>query len=157
MTRCKAFILGQDFVPRIEPIRRDLDYVTRYVCVGDAVPAGMASYREIEESGKPARVLAETADDDMAELMFTSGTTGAPKPVCHTHGTLFYIAIGNALTTSEGYESVILAPHPFYHSGTLFLSFPSYIAARQDTDDHGTRAGIPSDDRWRTRAARVAG
>ncbi len=129
VTRCKAFILGQDFVPRIEPIRRDLDYVTRYVCVGDTVPEGMASYREIVERGNRLDMLAETMDDDMAELMFTSGTTGAPKPVCHTHGTLFYIAIGNALTTSEGHESVILAPHPFYHSGTLFLSFPAYIAA----------------------------
>jgi acyl-CoA synthetase (AMP-forming)/AMP-acid ligase II len=67
--------------------------------------------------------------DDMAELMFTSGTTGAPKPVSHTHGTLFWIAIGNALTYNEGYSSIYLAPHPFYHSGTLFLSFPSYVAA----------------------------
>jgi acyl-CoA synthetase (AMP-forming)/AMP-acid ligase II len=129
VTRCKVFILGQDFVSRIEPMRPGLDYIARYVCVGDRVPAGMASYREIQGGGKRFEVLAETSDDDMAELMFTSGTTGAPKPVCHTHGTLFYIAIGNALTTSEGYESIILAPHPFYHSGTLFLSFPSYVAA----------------------------
>ncbi|HME45834.1 MAG TPA: class I adenylate-forming enzyme family protein [Syntrophorhabdales bacterium] len=129
VTRCKAFILGQDFLPRIEPIRPHLSYVNRYLIVGDTVPAGMASYREITENEMRIEVLAESADDDMAELMFTSGTTGAPKPVCHTHGTLLYIAIGNALTTRDGYESVILAPHPFYHSGTLFLSFPSYIAA----------------------------
>jgi len=49
----------------------------------------MVSYKDIVEKGDSKNVLVETADDDMAELMFTSGTTGAPKPVCHTHNTLF--------------------------------------------------------------------
>jgi acyl-CoA synthetase (AMP-forming)/AMP-acid ligase II len=129
VTKSKVFILGETFVSRVEPIKKEMSYCSHYICVGSAAPAGMKAYGEIIEKGKGAPVLAEMADDDMAELMFTSGTTGAPKPVSHTHGTLFYIAIGNGLTTGDGYESVILAPHPFYHSGTLFLSFPSYVAA----------------------------
>ena len=84
---------------------------------------------EIATKGDATPYCLETKDDDMAELMFTSGTTGAPKPVSHTHNSLFYIGIGNALTYNEGYNSVYLSPHPFYHSGTLFLSFPCYIAA----------------------------
>ena len=129
VTKCKVFILGDGFLPRVEPIMKEMGYVKKYVCVGEQVPSTMVSYKDIMEKGDPTNVLVETADDDMAELMFTSGTTGAPKPVCHTHDTLFYIGIGCALTYNEGYNSVYLAPHPFYHSGTLFLSFPSYIAA----------------------------
>jgi acyl-CoA synthetase (AMP-forming)/AMP-acid ligase II len=129
VTKCKVFILGDGFLPRVEPIMKEMDYVKKYICVGEQVPPTTVSYKEIIEKGDPTNVLVETADDDMAELMFTSGTTGAPKPVCHTHETLFYISIGNALTYNDGYNSVYLAPHPFYHSGTLFLSFPSYIAA----------------------------
>ncbi len=129
VTKSKVFILGDGFVPRVEPIMGEMPYCKSYICVGETVPAGMKNYKEIIDKGDASTVLADTTMDDMAELMFTSGTTGAPKPVSHTHGTLFWIAIGNALTYNEGYSSIYLAPHPFYHSGTLFLSFPSYVAA----------------------------
>jgi acyl-CoA synthetase (AMP-forming)/AMP-acid ligase II len=128
-TKCKVFILGDGFLPKVEPIMPEMPYIEKYICVGQTVPPSMVSYEEIMEKGDPEPILEEVEPDDMAELMFTSGTTGPPKPVCHTHKSLFYIAIGNALTYSLGYESVYIAAHPFYHSGSLFLSFPCYLAA----------------------------
>ncbi len=129
VTKCKAFILGDGFLPKVQPIQKDMPYIEKYICVGENVPSDMVSFKEIMEKGDPTNVLEDVEEEDMAELMFTSGTTGPPKPVCHTHRSLFFIGIGNALTYNEGYETVYLAPHPFYHSGSLFLSFPSYIAA----------------------------
>jgi acyl-CoA synthetase (AMP-forming)/AMP-acid ligase II len=108
---------------------KDMKYCKSFICVGEKVPKTMKDYNKIIAKGDTKPVLKDTKDDDMAELMFTSGTTGAPKPVSHTHGTLFWIGIGNALTYGLGYSTVYLAPHPFYHSGTLFLSFPCFIAA----------------------------
>ncbi|MEW6260696.1 MAG: class I adenylate-forming enzyme family protein [Thermodesulfobacteriota bacterium] len=129
VTQCKVFLFDERFVPLIEPIMKDMPYCKHFVCNGDKIPENMISYRRIAEEGDAAEVCVETADDDMAELMFTSGTTGTPKPVAHTHRGLFFTAIGNALTYNEGFSSVYLAPHPFYHSGTLYLSFPCYVAA----------------------------
>ncbi len=129
VTRCKAFIFGEQFSARVEPIMEELYYCKNFICFGDSCPDGVKSYAEVTRKSSKSNICVEVDEDDMAELMFTSGTTGAPKPVCHTHRTLFFIGIGNALTYNEGHNSVYLAPHPFYHSGSLFLSFPSYIAA----------------------------
>ncbi len=129
VTKCKVFMFGEQFNARVEPIMKDMDYCKNFICLGDKIPAGTKSYMEIATKGDATPVCVETKSDDMAELMFTSGTTGAPKPVSHTHDSLLHIGLGNAMTYNEGYNSVYLAPHPFYHSGTLFLSFPCYIAA----------------------------
>jgi acyl-CoA synthetase (AMP-forming)/AMP-acid ligase II len=124
----KAFILGDGFLPKVEPIQSELSTVTSYICLGDNVPAGMIPYSDIIKDGNPANILVDVDKDAPAELMFTSGTTGPPKPVCQSHDTLYQVGIGNALTYCEGQETVYLAPHPFYHSGSFFLSFPSYLA-----------------------------
>lgn len=129
VTKCKVFIFDEQFLPKIQPIMKEMDYCKYFICLGNNVPEGMISYREIAEKGDSTEICVETADDDMAELMFTSGTTGAPKPVSQSHKNLFFTGIGNGLSLNDGYYSVYLAPHPFYHSGSLFHSFPSYIAA----------------------------
>ena len=129
VAKCKVLIVDETLSSKIEPIASELGDVKQFICVGTKKPSGMGLYSEIITNGDASDVLADTADDDMAELMFTSGTTGAPKPVCHTHNSLFHVAVGNALTFGEGYESVYIAPHPLYHSGSLFYSFASYISA----------------------------
>ena len=125
----EVFVFGSGFLPKVRPIQREMDYMKHYICIGEDTPPDMQCYKEIMESGDTADVLFEMEDDDWCELMFTSGTTGPPKPVCHTHGSLFSIACANALIYNEGYSSVWCAAHPFYHSGSWFLGFPCYLAA----------------------------
>lgn len=124
----KAFILDEAFLPRLEPGGKELDSITTYICIGENVPPGMISYEEIMKTGDPADILVEVKKKDAAELMFTSGTTGPPKPVCQAHDTLYQIGIGNALSFSLGHDTVYFNPHPFYHSGSFFLNFPCYLA-----------------------------
>jgi acyl-CoA synthetase (AMP-forming)/AMP-acid ligase II len=123
----RAFIFGEGFLPKVEPIRKEMEDIV-YICIGDKAPEGVVSYSDIIKGDDPGDILIDVQKDDPAELMFTSGTTGPPKPVCHSHDTLYQIGIGNALTYGEGHDTVYLAPHPFYHSGSFFLSFPSYLA-----------------------------
>jgi acyl-CoA synthetase (AMP-forming)/AMP-acid ligase II len=128
VTKAKVLFLGDGFLSKVQSVQGEMP-CEHYICVGEGSPEDMASFDSILQGDEVSNVCAETDDEQWAEVMFTSGTTGFPKPVVHTHRSLFFVGLGNALTFNEGYNSVYLAPHPFYHSGTLFLSFPSYIGA----------------------------
>lgn len=124
----KVMILGDGFLSKVQPIQKEMATISHYIVLGDNVPQDMISYQEVLNNSSTEDLLVDVDWDDPAELMFTSGTTGAPKPVCQTHNNLYQIGLGNALTYSTGHETVYLAPHPFYHSGSFFLSFPCYLA-----------------------------
>lgn len=56
------------------------------VVVGDDVPAGAVSWRDLSTSAAYVRPVVDA--DDIALLIYTSGTTAAPKGVQHSHNSL---------------------------------------------------------------------
>jgi long-chain acyl-CoA synthetase len=65
----------------------------------------------------PATDVADTAEDDTAVILYTSGTTGKPKGAELTHLNLFRNAEISSRTTCEvGPGSVVLGALPLFHS-----------------------------------------
>ena len=139
----RAFIIGSEFLPVVQPVQEKLKTVENYICVGAGVPADMIDYQSVVQGGDTSEAIVEVdADHDLA-MMFTSGTTGDPKPVLHTHFSLNNTAIGNGMSYFVKKNDNYVFFLPLYHSGTMFLWAPFYA-----TGAVGTILREFSDPKW---------
>jgi acyl-CoA synthetase (AMP-forming)/AMP-acid ligase II len=90
------------------------------VVIGDSVPPGYLAWTQLLGSSQALSAPTPAAPDDVCLLVYTSGTTGQPKGVQHTHTTL--LAELHTRLTGVATDSVILAAFPSGHvAGTLGL------------------------------------
>ncbi|MCO5118819.1 MAG: long-chain fatty acid--CoA ligase [Burkholderiaceae bacterium] len=77
-------------------------------------------YEDWIAGGSPERVEIDVGHDEVATLMYTSGTTGFPKGTMLTHGNHFWNAITN-MCMSEGLtaKDISLAAAPLFHIGAF--------------------------------------
>ena len=80
----QVFILGSEFLKVVQPIQKKLGSVKHYICVGSTVPEDMIDYRTIAGYADDADAMVDVDDHHDLAMMFTSGTTGKPKPVMHS-------------------------------------------------------------------------
>jgi len=93
----------------------------------EAEPAAFAATLAEHE---PAPGLTETAEDDTAVILYTSGTTGKPKGAELTHANLWRNADVTRRTTCEiGAGDVVLGSLPLFHSFGQTVAMNASLAA----------------------------
>ncbi|MGO1320025.1 MAG: acyl-CoA synthetase [Galactobacter sp.] len=86
------------------------------------------TFADFLASGSTAEVNADVADDDLALIMYTSGTTGRPKGAMLTHRNLTYQYFNALLSADVRSDEVHLAVAPLFHiAGLNMMTIPTFM------------------------------
>lgn len=116
-----------DYTAMWRELRPQLPDLERIYVLGDAVPEDMEAFDPLleaprEQHGDIAALHARQVNPNaLAEIIFTSGTTGEPKGVMHTHNTILgpVLSLIDRLQMSE-HEVVLMASTFAHQTGYLY-------------------------------------
>jgi long-chain acyl-CoA synthetase len=126
----KVLVVAHDYITAIEPIKDELSIEPeQFLLVSELPVSGYTSYQELTNqasSEEPAIVVDESAPYN---IMYSSGTTGLPKGIVHTHKTRAMTGLSAGMGFGISFDSVILCAGSLVFNGSLAYMFPAMCAA----------------------------
>ena len=88
---------------------------------------GYRSYATLWAEASPLAPAVDVEADDLATIMYTSGTTGLPKGICHTHyiRAMYATLMANAWRMTP--SSVVLHSGAIVFNGAMVTLFPAFM------------------------------
>ncbi len=134
----KVVFYHKDFAPLVQGMQGALSETKHFVVMeGDVEGMATHEYEGLLASASPEYHYPQFEENDVAELFYTSGTTGKPKGVALTHRNLHLHALYAALAIGYTDEDVILHVVPLFHVNgwgtphTLTLSGGTHVMLRK--------------------------
>ncbi|MCC7218305.1 MAG: AMP-binding protein [Burkholderiales bacterium] len=114
----------------LDAVRGALEPATAWVltdAAADDEAAGYGAYGPLVAGAAATAPVAAVASGDLLTLMYTSGTTGLPKGICHTHfiRAMYATTMANAWRMAP--ESVVLHSGALVFNGAMVTMFPAFM------------------------------
>ena len=121
-------IFGPEFIGRVEEIADDISRGRLLYYVGEGCPGFAEDYTIQTMNCSSQSPKIDVDDEDLAAIYFSSGTTGFPKAILHTHEALLHAAKTEQHHHNQTRDDVFLCIPPLYHTGAKMHWFGSFLA-----------------------------
>ena len=123
-----ALVFGPEFISRMEAIYKQLPKIKLLLFAGENRPIFAENYDRLAANCCSDEPQVEIDDQDDAVIYFSSGTTGFPKAILHSHASLMSSAITEQQHHGQTREDNFLCIPPLYHTGAKMHWFGSLVA-----------------------------
>ncbi len=128
LSECEVLVFGPEFVGRIDAIRDQIPNIKIRLFVGQDCPDFAESYYALTACCSSSAPRITLSDDDDAAIYFSSGTTGFPKAILHSHRSLVFSCEVEKDHHRQGRQDNFLCIPPLYHTGAKMHWFGSFLA-----------------------------
>ncbi len=124
----EILVFGPEFTERVSSVVNNLYDIRMYFFVGNDGPEYTEDILNLMNYCSSSAPPVEIKEDDEAAIYFSSGTTGFPKAILHTHSGLVSSCRTEQNHHMQTRNDVFLCIPPLYHTGAKMHWFGSLIS-----------------------------
>lgn len=134
-----ALIFGPEFIGRVESIYNQIPRIKTIFFAGEDRPSFAENYDRLSANCSSQDPRIEIGDEDDAAIYFSSGTTGFPKAILHTHRSLMSACYTEQNHHGQTRDDNFLCIPPLYHTGAKMHWFGSLLSGSRAVLLRGVR------------------